>query len=238
MGRRPRPPGPEELLTAGAASLGLALNGDQIAAFSAYLQEILRWSARMSLTALREPEEIVREGFLDSLGCLLVIPPGPARALDIGSGAGFPALPLRLARPDLEFTLVEASRKKATFLRHAIRLLGLDGVRVRQCRAEELARDPAQQGAHDLVLARAVAPLPGQGRLAVPFLKERGLFLAQTGSGPAAGEALGQLAGLGLAVVREARLPPSLGLPGRRVLALRRVSRDALDPHPPGATLE
>jgi len=220
--RGPRP-GPNDLLVVGARALGLQLTTSQVAAFATYLEEVTRWSARINLTALREPEDIVREGFLDSLACLPLVPPEARRALDVGSGAGFPGLPLKLARPDLSFTLVEASRKKATFLQHIVRQLGMAGVRVVQRRAEELAADPEEAGAYDLALARAVAPPPDQGRLVRPFLRPGGLFLVQIGPGSLAPGALERLMGLGFEVVQELVPAVSLGRPGRRVLALRRV---------------
>jgi 16S rRNA (guanine527-N7)-methyltransferase len=217
-------PGTDDLLVAGARALGLRLTCTQVAAFATYLEEISRWSARINLTALRRPEDIVRAGFLDSLACLPLIPPETHRAVDVGSGAGFPGLPLKLARPELSFTLVEASRKKATFLHHVVRRLGLAGVRVLQRRAEELAADPEEAGAYDLALARAVAPSPDQGRLVRPFLRPGGIFLAQAGPGPLAPEALERLAGLGFEAVRELSLPTRLGRTGCRVLALRRTA--------------
>lgn len=223
--RAPDPPRPraEGLLVEGALALGLRLTGGQIAAFRTYLKEILRWSARINLTALREPEEIVRAGFLDSLACLPLIPPDTRCVVDVGSGAGFPGVPLKLVRPDLALTLVEASRKKATFLRHIVRRIGLAEVRVIQRRAEELVRQPGEAGAYDLALARAVAAPPEQARLVRPFLRQGGLFLLQTGSLPAAPQAPDQPLGAGFELVRESAFPPRLGRPGRRVLAFRRV---------------
>jgi 16S rRNA (guanine527-N7)-methyltransferase len=143
--------------------------------------------------------------------------------VDVGSGAGFPALPLKLVRPDLSFTLVEASRKKATFLHHIVRRLRLAGVRVLQRRAEDVVADPGEAGAYDLALARAVASPPEVGRLVRPFLHPGGVFLLQTGAGPGAPEAMDRLLGLGFELVRERSLPPGVGRAGRRVLVLRRV---------------
>jgi 16S rRNA (guanine527-N7)-methyltransferase len=215
--------GPDDLLVAGALALGLDLTPGQAEAFRTYRDEIARWSARANLTALREPGDIVRAGFLDSLACIPLIPEQARRAVDVGSGAGFPALPLKLVRPDLSFTLVEVSRKKATFLHHLVRRLRLTGVRVLQRRAEDVAADPGEAGAYDLALARAVAPPPGVGRLVRPFLHPGGLFLLQTGAGPVAPEAMDRLLGLGFELVRERALPPGVGRPGRRILALQRV---------------
>jgi 16S rRNA (guanine527-N7)-methyltransferase len=216
--------GADDLLVAGALALGLRLERAQVAAFRAYREEVAHWSERMNLTALRAPEDIVRAGFLDSLACLSLIPPGAKRAIDVGSGAGFPALPLKLLRPDLAFTLVEASRKKATFLRHIVRCLQLTEVRVIQRRVETMAGDPEEARAYDLAFARAVAPPPEQGRLLRGFLKVGGLFLAQIGPGPLSPDTWDRLIALGFDVARELALPPALGRPGRRVLVLRRAA--------------
>ena len=223
--RGPRP-GPDTLLIAGAGALGLHLTADQLAAFATYLAEIVRWSGRINLTALRKPEDIVRTGFLDSLACLPLIPLEAKYALDVGSGAGFPGLPLKLVRPDLSFTLVEASRKKATFLQHMVRQLGLTRVRVVQRRAEELAKDPMEAGVYDLAMARAAAPPLDQGRLVRPFLRPGGLFLVQLGPSSLAPGALDGLVGLGFEVVRELDLSALFEHPGRRVLALQQTGRE------------
>lgn len=214
---------PEDLLVSGALALGFEITPDQLAAFRIYREEIARWSARLSLTALRRPEDIVRVGFLDSLACLALIPREAKRAVDIGSGAGFPAIPLKLARPDLSFTLVEASRKKTTFLQHIVRRLRLSDVRVVQGRAEVLGQDPQEAGTYDLALARAVAPPADQMRLVRPFLRDEGRFLLQAAE--SLDEAmLERLSELGFRVVREISLAAPLGRPGCRVLALRRLA--------------
>lgn len=213
---------PEDLLVSGALALGIEITPDQLAAFRIYGEEIARWSARLSLTALRRPEDIIRVGFLDSLACLALIPREAKRAVDIGSGAGFPAIPLKLARPDLSFTLVEASRKKTTFLQHVVRRLRLPDVRVVQGRAEALGQDPQEAGTYDLALARAVAPPPDQMRLVRPFLRDEGRFLLQT-AGSLDEAMLERLSELGFRVVREISLAAPLGRPGCRVLALQRL---------------
>lgn len=213
---------PEDLLVSGALALGLEISPDQLAAFRIYREEIARWSARLSLTALRRPEDIIRAGFLDSLACLALIPREAKRAVDIGSGAGFPAIPLKLARPDLSFTLVEASRKKTTFLQHVVRRLRLSDVCVVQGRAEVLGQDPREAGTYDLALARAVAPPPDQMRLVRPFLRDEGRFLLQA-AGSLDEATLERLSGLGFRVVREISLAAPLGRPGCRVLALQRL---------------
>jgi len=215
--------GPEDLLVEGAIVLGLHLNPGQVQAFRLYREEIARWSARTNLTALREAAEIVREGFLDSLACLPLVPRGATRLLDIGSGAGFPALPIKLTCTRLHLTMVEASHKKTTFLRHIIRSLSLRDVRVVTGRAEDLAAHPEEQGAYDLAFARAVAPLRQQASLVAPFLRSGGLFLAQVGPRSDPIETVIGRPGQLFEVSGEFVLPAILNRPNRRVIGLQRI---------------
>ena len=218
---------PAEALAAGARELGVPLDPERTALLCWFLEDLLRWSARMNLTALATPDEIVRVGILDSLTCLKLIPPGSRRVVDIGSGAGFPAIPLAVMLRGAEFTLVEASRKKVTFLRHIVRTLGLGQVRVWHGRAEDLAGDSGASGTYDVALARAVAPPLEQARLAAPFLRIGGLFLAQLG-GAAGPDMLQEMVSLGYAPAGAIKIPGWLAGPGRQVQALR------LDSHPAG----
>ena len=117
------------LLEWGARALGLDLAPEQIEQFLVYLELLLKWNRKMNLTALRSPREIIIHHFLDSLLLLPHIPQN-TRLLDIGSGAGFPGLPLKIARPGLTIDLVEATAKKASFLKEAVRRLGLSGIKV------------------------------------------------------------------------------------------------------------
>ncbi|MEI8188207.1 MAG: 16S rRNA (guanine(527)-N(7))-methyltransferase RsmG [candidate division NC10 bacterium] len=219
-------PTPDDLLIVGAQELGIRLGTEQIGAFRLYLEEVLRWSERMNITALTTPDDIIREGFLDSLACLALIPNDARHILDVGSGAGFPALPLAIVRDDLDFTLVEASRKKVTFLKHIARSLGLRHVRVWYGRAEAMAGGLLAAEAYDVALARAVAPLPDQAALVLSFLRPGGVFLAQVGSGGAPEEALDRLAAAGYQAAGERRVPSWKGGGlGHQVLAYRRRRR-------------
>jgi 16S rRNA (guanine527-N7)-methyltransferase len=118
-----------DLMERGTRELGLDLAPERIDQFLTYLELLLKWNRKMNLTALRSPREIIIHHFLDSL---LLLPhlPQNARLLDIGSGAGFPGLPLKIAQPGLTIDLVEATAKKASFLKEAIRCLGLSGMNV------------------------------------------------------------------------------------------------------------
>jgi 16S rRNA (guanine527-N7)-methyltransferase len=212
---------PDDLLLVGARDLGITLDPQAVTAFGWYRDETLRWSSHMSLTALETPQAIVREGFLDSLLCATLIQPGGDRILDIGSGAGFPAIPMALASPSRTFTLVEANRKKISFLRHIVRTLSLQHVEVIHARAEALATDADRAGRYDIVLARAVAAPAIQGALARPFLRVGGVYLAQLGPESARPEALEALETLGFERVGEAAQPAAWGRGDLRVVAFR-----------------
>jgi 16S rRNA (guanine527-N7)-methyltransferase len=208
---------------AGATALGIPLGEDTIAAFRVYREDLIRWSKRMNLTALATPVQIVQQGLLDSLACVPLVPKTARHIIDIGSGAGFPAVPLALVKPEIEFTLVEPSRKKVTFLRHVIRQLKLRRVQVRPSRVEALLGEPGMLEAFDAGLARAVAPLPEIGRMILPFLRPGGIFLAQTGPAEHVQAGLDDLAECGLEVIEERVVPPEFGKLGRRILALRKA---------------
>jgi 16S rRNA (guanine527-N7)-methyltransferase len=140
---------------------------------------LIEWNARVNLTAITAPEEIVTRHFLDSLTCALAVPierrAASLRALDVGSGAGFPALPLAIAYPRWRVTALEATAKKVRFMEAACAELGLRNVRPLVGRAEEVARKQGQRGRYDLVTARAVAALPTLLEYCCPFARVGGL---------------------------------------------------------------
>lgn len=219
-----RKSGLNEILVEGAVRLSIALSPREISAFRVYGEELVRWSPRMNLTGFGTPEQIVRQGFLDSLACACLLPPNTERVLDVGSGAGFPSVPLAIVRPAAGFTLVEPSRKKTNFLRHIVRKLALTNVRVLAIRIEDLRHDRALLCAFDAAAARAVAPLPDVGAWVRPFLRVGGLFLAQVASGGGSTAALERLSRCGFEVSRASTVPVEFGKPGRRVVALRKTA--------------
>lgn len=161
----------------GGLRLGIPLSPHTVARMVLYLQELMRWNAKVNLTGLTTERDIISKHFLDSLAAFRLIKPdqalirpGPGlRVLDVGTGAGFPGLVLKLQDPELMVTLLEPSQKKAAFLHHMIGLLGLAGVVVLIARIEDLK--PDQVGPFDLVTTRAVRPelaLAGAPRLLVP----------------------------------------------------------------------
>lgn len=129
-----------------------SLSNGQLQLVSAHIELLLKWNSRLNLTAVRNPEEIVTRHFGESLFAAgeLLKSPRPSSAIDIGSGAGFPGLPLKIVAPDVKLTLVESNQKKSTFLREAVRVLGLPDVNVFTDRAEKLTTKA------DLVTLRAV----------------------------------------------------------------------------------
>lgn len=167
--------------------LGLRLTTRQVDALALYERELIAWSDKFNLTAIREPESIRSKHFLDSLSCILALreaPPG--RLIDIGTGAGFPGIPLKLILPSLRLTLVESVGKKAEFCRHIVDCLKLDGVEVLHARAEDVGRMPTHRGQYDWAVARAVAALPVLAEYLLPLVRLAGRVLAQKGeSGPA-----------------------------------------------------
>ncbi len=254
-----------DLLVQGARALGLELSAEQLARFETYRRELLDWNARHNLTAITDPAEVERLHFLDSLSCLLAMRPGapggslgvdrpgrPARLIDVGAGAGFPGLPLKLALPELHLTLVESVGKKSAFLEHVVRTLGLRDVTVLTARAEAVGADRRLRERFDWAVARAVASLAVLAEYLLPLTRIGGAMLAPK-KGDIAGElveagrafaVLGggsgevipvELPGLAdgrvLVVVRKERPTPTgyprrVGLPARRPIGV-----DSPEPH-------
>jgi 16S rRNA (guanine527-N7)-methyltransferase len=168
--------------------LGIRLTPRQVAAFATYERELLAWNARFNLTAIRDPEGIRTKHFLDSLTCILAWrnSPPPQTLIDIGTGAGFPGLPLKILLPHLEVTLVDSVGKKLAFCRHIVEMLKLEKVTLIQGRAEELGQNPAHRERYDWAVARAVANMPVLVEYLLPLVRVGGAMLAQKGaSGPA-----------------------------------------------------
>jgi len=176
-----------ERLLRGAQELGIALTRSHLACFRVYYQELIEWNQRFNLTAITDDEGVQVRHFLDSLSCLLALPEADlqagARVVDVGSGAGFPGLPLKIVCPGMHLTLVEATRKKADFLRHLTARLGLRRVEVVCARAEELGRLPEHRERYDWAVARAVAEMPTLAEYLLPLVRVGGAAVAQKGEG-------------------------------------------------------
>ncbi|HMN26662.1 MAG TPA: 16S rRNA (guanine(527)-N(7))-methyltransferase RsmG [Caldilineaceae bacterium] len=182
------------LLADGSHTLGLNLTPDQLAQFARYYHELVTWNTKINLTSIVDAEGVQVKHFLDCLAGIPVLaaewknPPlalRSARCLDVGTGAGFPGVPLKIALPHLDWTLLDGTGKKISFLRSLVTQLGLTGVAVVQGRAEELGRQDAFREQFDLVTARAVAPLNSLVEYLLPLVRQDGLTLVYKGASAA-----------------------------------------------------
>lgn len=149
--------------------------------FERFYQLLIEYNAKFNLTAITQREEVFHKHFLDSLAGAHLLPES-SRVVEIGSGAGFPSLPIKLVREDLTLTLVESTGKKCNFLRTAVQELGLTGVSVVNARAEDLGREEAFREKFDAAIARAVAPLASLAEYCMPFVRVGGSFIAWKGN--------------------------------------------------------
>ncbi|HET8575659.1 MAG TPA: 16S rRNA (guanine(527)-N(7))-methyltransferase RsmG [Methylomirabilota bacterium] len=158
---------------------GRAASNAERESFKRYLDLLLLWNRTHRMTALRSPAEIGRLLFQDSLLLLPLLPRGLIRIVDIGAGAGFPGMPLRIVEPRIKLTLIEARRKRVSFLAALKRELDLDGVEVLEGRAEDLLKQhPDLSGEFDVAMSRAVSQTRGFLAAAASYLKPGGLFIA------------------------------------------------------------
>ena len=164
-----------------ARYLGFELSDEQLAQFDIYKNELLQWNAKTNLISENSSREIVTRHFLDSLTAGQFIPKSDARVIDIGCGAGFPGLPLKIARPDLEVYLLEANRKKVSFLKHIIRLLNLSSTFVLHERIENIIKTDLWKEKFDIVISRATFKLSELLTLGEFFLVPEGQLIALKG---------------------------------------------------------
>jgi 16S rRNA (guanine527-N7)-methyltransferase len=177
----------QQILRHRAEQFHLALAETQLNAFEQYGQELIAWNQEVNLTGIVDPEEIAVKHFLDSLSVYRVLSDMPAdfSLIDVGSGAGFPGLPLKLARPDIRLTLLESTGKKTAFLHHIVDTLNLAEVMVLTARAEEVGQQPAYREQYDVAVARAVAALPTLAEYTLPLVRVGGRVIGQKGQYPA-----------------------------------------------------
>jgi 16S rRNA (guanine527-N7)-methyltransferase len=160
------------------------LTARQVMGLINYERELMEWNQKFNLTAIRDSESIRTKHFLDSYSCVLAWKASPPlRLVDIGTGAGFPGIPLKIIYPNTHVTLVESVGQKAMFCQHIIRVLGLKGIEVIQSRAEDFGQKPEHRESYDWAVARAVANLNVLSEYLLPLLKVGGHMLAQKGEG-------------------------------------------------------
>lgn len=212
------------LLISSVQEYGVEVTDAQAASFQQYMELLVEWNEKINLTAITEPREVAVKHFLDSILLLkyLKIPEG-AKLIDVGTGAGFPGLPLKIMRPDMNLTLLDGLNKRLVFLQAVLDGLNLSAELV-HARAEEGGRQPSYRTKYDFATARAVAPLNLLCEYCLPFLKMGGVFAAM--KGPQTGDELESakkaisLLGCELQSVEEFVLP---GGDGRSLVLIRRT---------------
>lgn len=188
----------------------VSLSAQQVELFWLYLQELLEWNKTFSLTGIKNPDDIIIKNFIDSLTPLPYLD-SSGSLLDIGSGAGFPSIPLKISCPELEVQLVEASRKKVSFIKHLIRTLGLEGVSVLHSRVEEMAQP---ERPFRTIISRAFRRPAPLLQLVTPLLEPSTTLIAMLG--PTTREEQNELEDLALAKSLEVSRVVSLELPRGR----------------------
>jgi 16S rRNA (guanine527-N7)-methyltransferase len=172
-----------EFLAAAEEALSVALSEEQAAQFYRYESLLRSWSERVRLVSRGDRDKIRERHIIDSLRVTPFLPPGPISLLDLGSGAGLPGVPLKIARPEINVVLLESLRMKGLFLNHLADELEMDGLSVLTDRAEAACERVEHRGRYDVVTARAVGALPFLWRLSSGFLKRDGELFALKGSG-------------------------------------------------------
>lgn len=164
---------------------GLEVTEQQFKQFDQYVDILADWNERMNLTGITERGAVYEKHFYDSLTLSFYVDMGGVRSMaDIGSGAGFPGIPLKIMFPQLELTIVDSLNKRIQFLQHLVQELGLESVTCLHARAEEAARKPEHRDHYDLVTARAVARLNVLNEFCLPFVRKDGWFAAMKGANP------------------------------------------------------
>jgi 16S rRNA (guanine527-N7)-methyltransferase len=169
-----------QILIEGAVQLGVALSDAAVNQLTLYLEELLRWSPKIDLVSQTDPKEVIRKHFLDSLAVVPFLSENVA-LLDLGSGAGFPGLPIAIALPQSSVSLVEVRRKRVSFLKEVTRKIKTANVTVYEGRAETLAENPSLRGKFSVVITRATWDIARYLSHASPFLKCNGIVIALQG---------------------------------------------------------
>lgn len=171
-----------EIIKRAASVNGLYLDSVQLGKFSQYYYLLMDGNKKCNLTAITEPAEVAIKHFYDSLTCLMAVDiPRDALVVDVGTGAGFPGLPMKIGRPDFQLTLLDSLGKRVEFLKRVVTSLGLEGVKVINERAEDYGRSTEGREKHDLAISRAVADLRVLAELCLPLVRVGGIMVAMKG---------------------------------------------------------
>lgn len=169
----------KEKLKKKAENIGIALNELQLQQFQDFYELLIEKNKVMNLTSITEEDEVIDKHFIDSLTCNRVIDMNQVKSvIDIGTGAGFPGIPLKIVYPDIDFVLLDSLNKRVRFLNEAIELLHLKKIQAVHGRAEDLARKPEFRGKFDLCVSRAVANLNTLSEYCIPFVRVNGFFIS------------------------------------------------------------
>lgn len=205
---------PGELIKKGLIDLGFSSSEWQLNAFMTFLSELKKWNRAYNLTSLKTDRDIIIKHFLDSLLYLKAVPAKALKIADVGTGAGFPGIPMKVMRPQIDLTLIESSRKKSAFLRHIIRILKLNRTSVLNRRIENLGEHYAKT--YDAIVSRATFKMGDFLASACPYIKENGILVLS--KGPKIFEETGTLIDQG--VIRKVMTFPLMNLE-RHLLLLR-----------------
>lgn len=170
------------LLRSCSKSFGIILSDAQIDLFNRYLFELTEWNKKFNRTAIKEEKEIVLKHFIDSISVVPYFPKDASSMIDVGSGAGFPGIPIKIVLKDLAVTLLDSLEKRVKFLNHIIQCHFYENTTATHKRAEELAHVLEHREAYDIGISRAVAPLPVLCEYVIPFVRAGGYFIAMKGS--------------------------------------------------------
>ncbi|HPT83078.1 MAG TPA: 16S rRNA (guanine(527)-N(7))-methyltransferase RsmG [Limnochordia bacterium] len=227
----------EQVLSEGLQALGLAQLEEKVPAMGRFAELVVERNRQLNLTRLVEPREMAVKNFLDSLSILLLDWPQRLQCLDLGTGAGFPGVPLALAQEGWELVLLDSLRKRLAFLEEAAAELSLGNVRTFHARAEEAGRQPDWREQCDLVVSRAVAALPVLLELSTPLVKVGGVFAAYKGGAvePELKSAARAMEALSVQLERVFPLELPLGMGKRNILLFRKTGpTPAAYPRRPG----
>ncbi len=163
-----------------AQEIGYNLQEEQLEQFFTYKELLIEWNKKMNLTAIEQEEDIITKHFIDSLSIASYIP-DTAKVIDIGTGAGFPGIPLKILKKDLSITLLDSLNKRITFLEEVIRNLSLENIQAVHARAEELAHKEEYREQYDIAVSRAVAPMHTLLEYMLPYVKIGGKCICMKG---------------------------------------------------------